>query len=377
MSHFLLFIFRKLLNTFIYSTRHDPLLANAHGLFQKGLPTQPTHNVLVLFTTILGLILELAIRHIIGNVVMPLLILETMENQSPNPNKDDNKKSKPKPTITRSLLQTITTFHRKEGLILLLNGFQYAIYYNVKYFIVTGLLSSPIARFPEPLAHIIASVALAEYHFFRTASAVLPPAEQMRYVPLDLDFNRWDALLLPTLLYAVAEAIMMYVPGLLLSPLDPDEVLLLPSDLSGITALVRSDILVAGLMLVVQVLLLFPAYIVLVLVEGSLVPGDCETLISLPEKEEQDEKQEDDNSNDEMMKWGWDDEEEEEEEECPKQQGKLIKDIFRLPTPLHVLDVVEMISVRQLLYCLELHGQMCLCLVGVAAMVQSVVYLVS
>ncbi|TPR09102.1 Glyoxalase-like domain family protein [Aspergillus niger] len=237
MSHFLLFIFRKLLNTFIYSARHDPLLANAHGLFQKSLPTQPTHNVLVLTSTILGLILELAIRHIIGNVVMPLLILETIENQSPNPNKDDNKKSKPKPTITRSLLQTITTFHRKKGLIFLLNGFQYAIYYNVKYFIVTGLLSSPIARFPEPLAHIIASVALAEYHFFRTAGAVLPPAEQMRYVPLDLDFNRWDALLLPTLLYAVAEAIMMYVPGLLLSPLDLDEVLLLPSDLSGITAL--------------------------------------------------------------------------------------------------------------------------------------------
>ena len=63
MSHFLLFIFRKLLNTFIYSARHDPLLANAHGLFQKSLPTQSTHNVLVLFTTILGLILELAVSN--------------------------------------------------------------------------------------------------------------------------------------------------------------------------------------------------------------------------------------------------------------------------------------------------------------------------
>ncbi|PWY76573.1 hypothetical protein BO83DRAFT_377040 [Aspergillus eucalypticola CBS 122712] len=307
---------------------------------------------------------------------MSLLILETIDSNPPNPNKDkdkdDNKKSQPKPT-TRNLLQTLTTLHHKNGVTSLINGFHYTIYYNLRYFIVTGMLTSPIARFPGPLAHIIASVALAEFHYFRTAGAILPPAEQMRYVPLGLDYYRWNALLLPTLLYAIAESIMMYVPGLLLAPVRFDGVLLQlqPEDLTDVTSLVRSDILVAGLMLVAQILILFPAYIVLVVVEGSLVPGDCETLITLPEEVQQDEKMGD--GDDQIVLW----EEKEEEEECPKQQGRLIKDLFRLPGPLHVLDVVEMISVRQLLYCLELHGKMCLCVVGVAAVVQSMIYLVS
>ncbi|PYH35987.1 uncharacterized protein BO87DRAFT_375003 [Aspergillus neoniger CBS 115656] len=305
---------------------------------------------------------------------MSLLILETIDSNPPNPNKDkdkdDNTKSQPKPTTTtRNLLQTLTTLHREKGLISLINGFHYTIYYNLRYFIVTGMLTSPIARFPEPLTHIIASVALAEFHFFRTAGAILPPAEQMRYVPLGLDYYRWNALLLPTLLYAIAESIMMYVPGLLLAPVRFDGVLLQPEDLTDVTSLVRSDVLVAGLMLVAQVLVLFPAYVVLVVVEGSLVPGDCETLISMPEEEG--EKIGD--GDDQIVLW----KEEEEDEEYPKQQGRLIKDLFRLPGPLHVLDVVEMISVRQLLYCLELHGKMCLCVVGVATVVQSVEYLVS
>ncbi|GLA64386.1 hypothetical protein AtubIFM56815_009880 [Aspergillus tubingensis] len=374
MSHVLLFTFRKLLNTFIYTARNDPLLANAHGLFQES-PTEPPQNALELTLTILGMSLDFIIRYIIGNLVMSLLILETIDSNPPNPHKDkdkdDNKKSQPKPT-TRNLRQTLTTFHREKGLISLINGFHYTIYYNLRYFIVTGMLTSPIARFPEPVAHVIASVALADFHFFRTAGAILPPAEQMRYVPLGLDYYRWNALLLPTLLYALAESIMMYVPGLLLAPVRFDGVLLQPEDLTDVTSLVRSDVLVAGLMLVAQVVVLFPAYIVLVVVEGSLVPGDCETLIPLPEEVQQDEKMGD--GDDQIVLWK---ENEDEDEEYPKQQGRLVKDLFRLPGPLHVFDVVEMISVRQLLYCLELHGKMCLCVVGVAVVVQSMVYLVS
>ncbi|PYH74467.1 uncharacterized protein BO88DRAFT_354796 [Aspergillus vadensis CBS 113365] len=375
MSRLLLFTFRKLLNTFIYTARNDPLLANAHGLFQES-PTEPPQNVLELTLIILGMSLDFIIRYIIGNLIMSLLILETIDSNPPNPNKDrdnvDNKKSNPKPTTTtRNLLQTLTTLHHKNGVTSLINGFHYTIYYNLRYFIVTGMLTSPIARFPEPLAHIVASVALAEFHFFRTAGAILPPAEQMRYVPLGLDYHRWNVLLLPTLLYAIAESIMMYVPGLLLAPVRFDGVLLQPEDLTDVTSLVRSDVLVAGLMLVAQVLVLFPAYIVLVVVEGSLIPGDCETLIPLPEEVQQDEKN--GGGDNQIALW----KEEDEDEGYPKQQGRLVKDPFRLPGPLHVLDVVEMISVRQLLYCLELHGKMCLCVVGIAAVVQSVVYLVS
>ncbi|BCR96191.1 uncharacterized protein AKAW2_21131A [Aspergillus luchuensis] len=375
MSRLLLFAFRKLLNTFIRTAGNDPLLANTHGLFQES-PTEPPQNVLELTLAILGLSLEFIIRYIIGNRVMSLLILDTIDSNPPNPNKDrdkdDNKKSNPKPTTTRNLLQTLTTLHREEGLVSLINGFHYTIYYNLRYFIVTGLLTSPIARFPEPLAHIIASVALAEFHFFRTAGAILPPAEQMRYVPLSLDYYRWKALLLPTLLYASAETIMMYVPELLLAPVRFDRVLLQPEDLTDVTSLVRSDVLVAGLMLVAQVLVLLPACIVLIVVEGSLVTGDCETLIPLPGEGE---KMGD--GDNQVVLWKEEDENDNEDEEYPKQKGRLIKDLFRFKGPLHVLNVLEMISVRQLLYCFELHGKMCLCVVGVATAVQSVMYLVS
>lgn len=62
MSHLLLFTFRKLLNTFIYTARNDPLLANAHGLFQES-PTEPPQNVLELTLTILGMSLNFIVRN--------------------------------------------------------------------------------------------------------------------------------------------------------------------------------------------------------------------------------------------------------------------------------------------------------------------------
>ncbi|GKZ16941.1 hypothetical protein AbraIFM66951_010658 [Aspergillus brasiliensis] len=304
---------------------------------------------------------------------MPLLILETLGNCPNQANKD--KKSKTRSITTRNLRQTITTLYRKGGLDFLLNGLNYACLYATLHIMLTNLLSWPLFFPHPPVAHLIASVVLAEYHFFWTAGSVLPPAEQIRYMPLDHDRDRVTTLYFPTLVYAIAETIMIYLPGSLLDEQQQQQhqqyqAVTSSSVLSDITALVRHDILVAGLMLVAQVLLLLPTYIVLVVIQGSLIPGACETLIFLPE-EQQDEK--DDSDNDDMKKEGG----EEEEEEYPKQQGKLIKDIFGLPGPSDPLDVIEMISVRQLLYCLELHGKMCLCLVGVAVMVESVDYLVS
>ncbi|OJJ76209.1 hypothetical protein ASPBRDRAFT_26696 [Aspergillus brasiliensis CBS 101740] len=373
MSHFLLFIFRKLLNAFIYSSGNDPLLARAHGLFPKSPPTQPTHNVLISTSTTVGIILDMAIRYIISYVIMPLLILETLENRPNQANKD--KKSKPRSITTRNLRQTITTLYRKGGLDFLLNGLNYACLYATLHIMLTNLLSWPLFFPHPPVAHLIASVVLAEYHFFWTAGSVLPPAEQIRYMPLDHDRDRVTTLYFPTLVYAIAETIMIYLPGSLLGEQQQQQqqyqAMTSSSVLSDITALVRHDVLVAGLMLVAQVLLLLPTYIVLVVIQGSLIPEACETLIFLPE-EQQDEKK-DDSDNDDMKNEGG----EEEEEEYPKQQGKLIKDIFGLPGPSDPLDVIEMIGVRQLLYCLELHGKMCLCLVGVAVMVESVEYLVS
>jgi hypothetical protein len=94
---------------------------------------------------------------------------------------------------------------------------------------------------PSPVAYIIASVLLAETYFFWTARTILP-RDQVRLVPEPRDRQRWKALVVPTLIYAVTNTAMTYVPALFENSLAP------PEDVTivGLSYIVGSDILIAG-----------------------------------------------------------------------------------------------------------------------------------
>ncbi|KAK6813195.1 hypothetical protein RU639_011022 [Aspergillus parasiticus] len=325
--HFLFIFFRELFNTFIHSTGDDPLLARTHRSFQNQ-PAQ-TNNILLLVPITLGLILNLLIRYIIGHVLMSILILETVEKQADASELGDKK---PAPS-SRQLLRTSAILYRSGGVRLLLNGIGSACTYWAMHISVAKVSTTLL---PSPAAHILASVLLAETHFLWTTRTILP-RDQLRFVSNPGDCRRWKALVPPTLVYAAAETVMMHVPALF-SPPPGEEV-----TIAGLLYIVRSDILVSGLMLCAQLFLLLPSYMVLILVQASLLPPTCETLVFSPSRQ---------------------------------QRGRRLGEIFSAVNrrPLQAQEAAQMIGMGRLLSCLELHGKMCLCLVGVAAVVHSVVY---
>ncbi|KAF4763853.1 hypothetical protein HAV15_001826 [Penicillium sp. str.  len=322
-SHFVLTLFHQLFSIFIHSTGDGRILARVHGLIQKE-PTQ-SNNLLLLVPIALSVILDILIRYIIGHVLMSILIIETVEKQT---NASEHGDKKPAPS-SRQLLQTITAIYRKGGLRLLLNGIGSACTYWAMHSSVAKASSIVL---PSPVAYIIASVLLAEKHFFWTARTILP-RDQLHLVP-ERDRQRWKVLAIPTLFYAVAEMMMMHVPALF----DTEQEIAI----TGLSYIVGSDILIAGFMLFAQLFLLFPSYILLILVQASLLPPTCEMLV-FTQREQQ-----------------W---------------GRRVGEIFAVNGgPLRAQEAVQMVGVARLLWCLELHGKMCLCLFGVAAVVHSAVY---
>lgn len=274
-------------------------------------------------------LMEFQIQYIIGHVLMSILILEAGDKQANTSELGDRK---PVPS-SRQLLQTSATLYHKGGLCLLLNGIGSACTYWVMHSLVAELLAILL---PSSVAYIVASVLLAETHFFWTAYTILP-RDQLRFVPKPRNYQRWKALMLPTLAYATAEMVMVHVPALLISgftlPLDKEVTI------AQLSHIVRSDILISGIMLSAQLFLLLPSYMVLILAHASLLPRTCETLIFTPLRQQQ--------------------------------RGRRVGEVFSVVKqgPLQAWEAAQMIGVVQWLWCLELHGKMCLCLVGVTCLV--------
>lgn len=263
-----------------------------------------------------------------------MLILESVEKQV-NSSQRGDKKLVPS---SRYLLQTSAVLYRRGGFRLLLNGIGSACTYWVMH---SSLTKISTILLPTPVAYIIASVLLAETHFFWTAKTILPH-DQLRFVSSPHDRRRWRALALPTLIYSAAEAVMMYLPALFNSTLAPASTEKVTME--RLSYIVRSEILISALMLFTHLSLLLPSFIMLLLVQASLLPPSCETLIVGPSKE--------------------------------KQQGIRIGEIFSAANrqPLQAREAAQMIGMRRFLYCLEVHGKMCFCLLVITAMVHLMVY---
>ncbi|PYH32205.1 uncharacterized protein BO87DRAFT_398853 [Aspergillus neoniger CBS 115656] len=319
-------LFRTLLNTFIHSAGDDPLLAQAHSIWQH----EPTHsdNVLVMVPIVVGIILSGLIRYILGHVLMSILILESVKNQASGYISELSDK-KPGPS-SRHLLQTIATLYGKGNFRLLLNGIGSASSYWVKHLCMKQLLMKALFL-PGPVAYVVSSVLLAESHFLWTARTILP-RDQQHFVPNSSDRQRWKALVPATALHAVAESFMMHVPAMFDSDLVPSASTdVTKAYLSGI---VGSDILVSGVMLAAQLLLLSPSFIALILVQTSMLPSACETLVSAPRNQRRQQQQ---------------------------QRGSRVGEIFAAfkKDPLQVQDVVKIIKTRHVLWCVESQNRAC------------------
>ncbi|PYH54475.1 uncharacterized protein BO96DRAFT_397775 [Aspergillus niger CBS 101883] len=342
--HFWVTLFRTLLNTFVHSAGGDPLLAQAHAIWQNE-PAR-TDNLFLLVPIAFGIILDFLIRYILGHVLMSILILESLDKQATSYDSELRHK-RPGPS-SRHLIQTIATLYRKGNLRLLLNGIGPACSYWIKHLCARSMLKTALFL-PSPVAYILASVLLAENRFLWTARTILP-CDQQPFVPTSCDRQRWKALVPATALHAVIESFMMHLPALFDSDLSlPTETEITKAYLSGI---VGSDILVSGVMLAAQLLLLFPSFIALILVQASLLPSACETLISAP------------------VNQGW------QQQQQQQHRGRRLGEIFSVfkRGPLQIQDAVRIIGARHVLWCLELHGKMCLCLVEVSAVVHLAVY---
>lgn len=175
------------------------------------------------------------------------------------------------PPSSRHQPRTLAVLYRKCGVRFLLNGIgsPYA-YWGMNCSVVKLLLSFLL---PSPVAYIIASVLLAETHFFWTARTILP-RDQVRLAKAR-DRKRWKVLVISALIYAAMNTLMTYVPALFDDNLAP------PEDVSieGLSYVVGTDILIAGFMLFAQLFFLISSYIALDLVQASLLPPKWETLV--------------------------------------------------------------------------------------------------
>ncbi|OJZ86928.1 hypothetical protein ASPFODRAFT_60864 [Aspergillus luchuensis CBS 106.47] len=333
-------LFRTLLNTFIHSAGDDPLLAQAHAIWQHE-PTR-SDNVLVMVPIVVEIILSGLMRYIVGHVLMSILIVESVEKEAfGSISERGDKKSGPS---SRHVLQSIASLYRKGNLRLLLSGIGSACSYWIKHLCTKQMLIKAFFL-PGPVAYVVSSVLLAEYYFLWTARTILP-RDQQRFVPNSFDRQRWKSLVPATVLNAVAESFMMHVPAMF----DSDQVPSASTDVTKayLSGIVGSDILVSGVMLATQLLLLFPSFIALILVQTSLLPSACETLVSAPGNQRRQQQQ----------------------------RGSRVGEIFAAfnISPLQVQDVLKIIKTRHVLWCVELHAKMCLCLVGVSAVVHLAVY---
>lgn len=117
---------------------------------------------------------------------MSILILEAGDKQA---NTSELRDKKPAPS-SRQLLQTSAILYHKGGLCLLLNGIGSACTYWVMHSLVVKLLTILL---PSPAAYIVASVLLAEIHFFWTAHTILP-CDQPCFVPKSHNCQQWESL---------------------------------------------------------------------------------------------------------------------------------------------------------------------------------------
>ncbi|OJJ76598.1 hypothetical protein ASPBRDRAFT_52175 [Aspergillus brasiliensis CBS 101740] len=334
-------LFHELLNTFIHSAGDYPLLSQVHQIWHK--EPDRTNNLLVLVPIGFGLIASFLIRYVIGHVLMSMLIVEISVKQTGSETSDSGQ-SKPAPP-SRYLLQAIGGLYSKGGVKLFLNGIGSACTYWMMHSSTTGLLHK-LVSIPGPIADILATVLLAEYRFFWTARTILP-RHQQHFVLSSRDYQRLKALVPATAVYAIIESFMMDFPALF----HRDFALSASTEVTkaSLLGIVRSDILVSGVMLAAQLLLFFPALIALTLVQVSLLPSTCETLISAPANQRRQQQQ---------------------------QRGSRIGEIFAVfnRVPLKVQDAAKIIEAKHVLWCLELHGKMCVCLFGVSAVVHLAVY---
>lgn len=169
----------------------------------------------IYYSYIFDVVTNSLIDYYLSHVVAVMLILESERllatNRSTAGFVDDNIRSQP---ITRSLNRTASFLYHMGGLPMFLKGIQMGLVYRVAHFASTSLLHMVFFRhyLLSPIAPIISTVALAELHMAWTHSTISATSSTGSLLKLRPNRKTWRRLLIPSLIYAAARALIEYLP---------------------------------------------------------------------------------------------------------------------------------------------------------------------
>jgi hypothetical protein len=154
------------------------------------------------------------IDYYLSHVVSIMLILESERIHAANQSTADfNDNIRNTPT-TRSLTRTTSFLYQTGGLRMFLNGLQAGIVYRIAHFLTKSLLQMVIFRhyLLKPIANVISTVLLAELHMAWTHATISATPSTGSLMKLRLRHKTWKSLAIPSLIYAAAQGILIYLP---------------------------------------------------------------------------------------------------------------------------------------------------------------------
>ncbi|KAE8354847.1 hypothetical protein BDV28DRAFT_130072 [Aspergillus coremiiformis] len=240
---------------------------------------QDTHMTDYMFYTyMIDLFINGLIDYYFSHVVAIMLILESERLHASNKSTADfvNDNIRNQPT-TRSLVSTSSFLYHTGDLQIFLKGLQMGVVYRAAHLAITNLLEITLFRHRllMPVAHVISTLVLAELHMAWTHATISATSSTGSLLKLRHNHKTWRTLAMPSLVGAVARALIEYIPDAADSSFDL--FFRKPEDSVHYVALFEVSTMLPTLILRVSVVL--PASIALILLEASFLPETETTIV--------------------------------------------------------------------------------------------------
>lgn len=287
---------------------HDAELYDQAG---PGMELRPEQMLPLLITGLVFLLALASVRYTLGDVVASLTMIESpsstaiIESKPPayadEPNAIVEKEMllpseatadadvevmvvNHKP-ITANLKQTMRHLHRVGGFRARWRGLGVSMIYHLAHFMLANFLSHLLGfgLLGESLCYIFTSVTLCKLHMCWTHAMIAAPSQRPWY-RRDLSLPRGSALLLPSLVFAVAQQATLIMPlavFFLIAPVGVNQEYLKEhhGDCSRMALLALRFLAVPATGLAVAFGVLLPAAVTLTRIEAAFLPESEETIV--------------------------------------------------------------------------------------------------
>ncbi|OQO06583.1 hypothetical protein B0A48_08367 [Cryoendolithus antarcticus] len=264
---------------------------------------KPREFLPVAITAIIVLVLMASVRYTLGNVMASLAMIESpsttaiIESSPPAYKEEVSEKEAPldadrdveimviqnKP-ITAKISTTIGHLQRTGGFAARWRGLGFAIFYHALHGLTANTLAGLLGLgvFGHAFTYIFASLSLARVHMAWTHKMITTPstmAWNKRFIPR----KQCKAILLPTLVFSVAQQVTVILPIAVAFALGIPQKLhnahvagkmpmMCPADMLKLAAVPATALFVA-------ITILLPAAVTLTRIEAALLPNDQETIV--------------------------------------------------------------------------------------------------